>query len=483
MLTTEHEQLLETVYYDQFMFLGRDKLYYYVASKYPDDHPSRRAVMEWLKNQTVHQLHFRPPPRLPTKSVVASKPLRYFQVDLTGPLPRNQGFSYIFGMIDVHSKMLYAAPLKTKTSAETARILEEIIRSNDLHIRVIQHDSGSEFLREFQTLLRSQNIKQVTSQPHSPWTNGNIERVWGTLKQMLFKYQTVAGSNSVWVDILPKLVSNYNHAVHSATGISPVEAERGGVVHRVQKPLPSLPVLKVGDQVRLRLRQDASFEKKSKQYFSSELYKVSKVTPASATSLTTYRIQLNGVQQKGVFNVTDLLPAPKTEGPALVPMTRAMSIQGQAEVDRLIADQEAWLDHGEDEPFDDIDDSFETMSISTVETIPEIRQRVQQERERVVQQERAPVRSPGTEARGDAVFQRWLQVLNKEYSLQLTSFPTTVFKTRVSERDDGRKDRYLYVAAHLPQPERGAIRSIPDLERYLLKLKQRGINLKRMLQS
>jgi hypothetical protein len=158
MLSAEHEQLLKKVYYDQFMFLGRDKLYDHVKSKYPDDHPSRRAVMEWLKNQTVHQLHFRPPPRLPTKSVVANKPLRYFQVDLTGPLPRNHGFSYIFGMIDVHSKMLYAAPMRTKTSAEAARILEEIIRSNDLHIRVIQHDSGSEFLREFQTLLRSFNI-------------------------------------------------------------------------------------------------------------------------------------------------------------------------------------------------------------------------------------------------------------------------------------------------------------------------------------
>jgi hypothetical protein len=485
MLSTEHEQLLKKIYYDQSMFLGRDKLYDYVASKYPDDHPSRRAVMEWLKNQTVHQLHFRPPPRLPTKSVVSSKPLRYFQVDLTGPLPRNQGYSYIFGMIDVHSKMLYAAPLKTKTSAETARILEEIIQSNDLHIRVIQHDSGSEFLREFQTLLRSLNIKQVTSQPHSPWTNGNIERVWGTLKQMLFKYQTVVGSNSVWVDILPKLVSNYNNAVHSATGISPVEAERGGVVQRVQKPLPSLPVLKVGDQVRLRLRQDASFEKKSKQYFSSELYKVSKVTPGNAKTLTTYKLQLDGVQQKGVFNVTDLLHAPKTEGPALVPMTRAMSIQGQAEVDRLIADQEAWLDQREDESVVDNDDFFETMSISAVEIIPEIQQRVQQERvrERVVQQERAPVRSSVTAARGDAVFHRWLQVLNKEYSLQLTSFPATVFKLRVSERGDGRKDRYLYVAAHLPQPERGAIRSIPDLERYLLHLKQRRVNLKRMLQS
>jgi hypothetical protein len=301
---------------------------------------------------------------------------------------------------------------------------------------------------------------------------------------MLFKYQTVVGSNSAWVDILPILVSNYNNAVHSATGISPVEAQRGGVVHRVQKPLPALPVLKVGDQVRLRLRQDASFEKKSKQYFSHELYRVVKVTPANATTLTTYRIQLDGVQQKGVFNVTDLLPAPKTEGPALVPMTRAISIQGQAEVDRLIADQEAWLDHQEQESVADNDESFETMSISTVETAPEIQQRVQREHapERVIQQERAPVCSPGTAARGDAVFHRWLQVLNKEYSLQLTSFPITVFKLRVTEREDGRKDRYLHVAAHLPQPDRGVIRSIPDLERYLLHLRQRRVNLKRMLQ-
>ena len=427
--------------------------------------------MEWLKSQTVHQLHFRPPPRLPTKPVSSTKPLKYFQVDLTGPLPRDRGYNYIFGMIDVHSKILYTAPLKTKTSAETARTLEEIIRSNDLQIRVIQHDSGSEFMGEFQMLLSSRNIKQVTSQPHSPWTNGNIERVWGTIKQMLFKYQTVVGSNSVWVDILPKLVSNYNKTMHSSTGISPIEAKRGGVIQRLQKSLPSLPVLKVGDQVRMRLRPDASFEKKSKQYFSNEVYKVSRVIPGNSTTLTTYRIQLDGVQQKGVFNVTDLLLTPKTEGPALPPLTRAMSIQGQTELDRLIADQVAWLDqqvNETDESVVDNDNVFETMSsISTVEGTPEVRQ---------------PSLEP--EHVNDAVFQRWLQVLNQEYSLHLGSFPSAIFKTRVSEREDGRKDRYLYVVAtNLPQPDRNVIRSIPDLERYLVGLRRERINLKRILQN
>ena len=100
--------------------MGRDKLYSYLASNY-SDYPTREQVMQWLKNQKVWQIHNRPISRISSKHIIVDKPLIIWSVDLTGPLIRDQGFNYIFGIIDINTKLLYTAPLKKKNSLETAK--------------------------------------------------------------------------------------------------------------------------------------------------------------------------------------------------------------------------------------------------------------------------------------------------------------------------------------------------------------------------
>ncbi len=138
-------------------------------------------------------------------------------------LPRDSGFNYIFGRIDVSTKELFTAPLKNKTALETAKALAKIVDDNNLEISLIQSDNGGEFAGQFAALLKSKKIKQIFSQPSSPWTNANIERAWGTLKQMLYRYQTATGTKS-WVKILLRLTENYNKTIHRSIGTSPNEA-------------------------------------------------------------------------------------------------------------------------------------------------------------------------------------------------------------------------------------------------------------------
>jgi transposase InsO family protein len=204
-LTRQHEDLLLKVYNKEKFLFGRDKLYQYLRENYTS-FPSRRQVMQWLKSQQVYQLHQRPPLRVPTKSVAVSKPNKYFQADLTGPLPRDQGYNYVFAIIDVNSKMLFTRPLKTKTAAEVASALSEVIAANNLTISVIQSDNGTEFHGEFQELLQQRGIKQIFSQTASPWTNGVIERSHGTWKQMMYKYWSMSKTKK-WKAILPSLTS------------------------------------------------------------------------------------------------------------------------------------------------------------------------------------------------------------------------------------------------------------------------------------
>ena len=55
-ITSKHLELLNTEFYTNMNYFGRDKLYTILRQKYAD-HPSRRQISEWLKNQEVNQLY------------------------------------------------------------------------------------------------------------------------------------------------------------------------------------------------------------------------------------------------------------------------------------------------------------------------------------------------------------------------------------------------------------------------------------------
>ena len=50
-------EILNTEFYTNLQFFGRDKLYNIMKEKYPDKAISRRQIAEWLQNQEVNQLY------------------------------------------------------------------------------------------------------------------------------------------------------------------------------------------------------------------------------------------------------------------------------------------------------------------------------------------------------------------------------------------------------------------------------------------
>ena len=58
-LTIEQLEILNTEFYTNMNFFGRDKLYNILRQKYPDKAISRRQIAEWLQNQEVNQLYYR----------------------------------------------------------------------------------------------------------------------------------------------------------------------------------------------------------------------------------------------------------------------------------------------------------------------------------------------------------------------------------------------------------------------------------------
>jgi transposase InsO family protein len=485
-ISKEHENLLKNVYYKQKNLFGRDKLYFHLKENYTS-YPSRRQVMEWLKNQEVYQLHVRPQRRLSTKSIVVHKPGKYYQADLCGPLPRDGGWNYVFAIIDVHSKMLYTAPLKTKTAEEVANALDEIISENKLYISAIQSDNGSEFKGEFQKLLQKQNIKQILSQSASPWTNGSVERSHKNWKEMLYKYWSITKTKK-WKDVLPILVKNINNSFHrsihmtpnAASLLPPDELKKQLQKNAVKIDEPKV-IYKVDDKVRLRLRNDNKLEK-GKQYFSNEMYTISRVIKGSSTRLIQYQLRdKRNITVKGYYNESDLINSNNSEKPPTLQRDSnyalPLPVRGQVEVDQLLINRnlrqpsvrgeyivEAILDarikNGSSEyliKWSGYDESMATWE-------PE--GNLNNARELVNEFKKSANGNPKVEA----TKQKWLAVISDYSKKKLTSFPRGFNFTSIPRKNNlNIIDYYIHLDENLVQPKNGKIRSILDLKRYLEK--------------
>ena len=56
-LTKEQLEILNKFFYKDLMMFGRDKLFNFLRSEYPDKEISRRQIADWLSQQEVNQLY------------------------------------------------------------------------------------------------------------------------------------------------------------------------------------------------------------------------------------------------------------------------------------------------------------------------------------------------------------------------------------------------------------------------------------------
>lgn len=213
-LTKEQEDYLNHLYYQQYFMFGRDRIYQ--RAKEDNIKISLRQIMNWLKNQEVHQLFTKTYKTKNIKSTIMKEPNKQIAIDLIDMTKYEyDNYKYIFTAIDLFSKKVYATALYTKDKAYLGLI--DLIDKMDDHISSIRSDNGTEFTNEkFTDILEENNIKQVLSRPHAPQSNGNIERFNGTIKKLIKMYMK-SNNTYDWVKVLPQLIDNYNNSVNSVT--------------------------------------------------------------------------------------------------------------------------------------------------------------------------------------------------------------------------------------------------------------------------
>lgn len=233
-------------------------------------------------------------------------------VDMQKYAKQNKGYKYILTVIDHFSKFAFALPLKSKTGPSVKVAMEKILSQG----RVPKHlhtDDGKEFFNvHFQKLMKKYGINHYVT--YSGLKAAIVERFNRTLKNKMWPHFDLQG-NVKWLNLLPKLVDEYNHTSHRTIKMAPVEVNKDNEkkllqsVYKHVKTAKKKPKFKIGDFVRVS-KHKLLFEKGYTANYSMEVFKIVKV---KLSNPRTYLLEdLEETPIKGAFYEEELL---KTQFP------------------------------------------------------------------------------------------------------------------------------------------------------------------------
>ena len=214
----------------------------------------------------------------------------------------NRGIKYLLAVIDVFSKYGYLIPLKDTTGKSVASALKTIFKERKPEKMWV--DKGKEFynndVKKLIELYSTENEEKSSV----------VERWIRMMKEKMWKYFT-DNNTSVYVDILPDLVEDYNNTRHSSIKMTPVEASKKKNELRVWRNLypkhleirDIKPKFSIGDKVRIS-KKKKTFEKGYTTRWTEEIFTIVEV---KHTSPVTYKIaDLKGEDIQGTFYETEL---------------------------------------------------------------------------------------------------------------------------------------------------------------------------------
>lgn len=219
----------------------------------------------------------------------------------------NNQFRYWLVCIDVYSRYCWVELLKKKSAKNTAVKFEKILKKkNGGYPKKIQCDEGSEF-QDIRKLLSKRYGFSVFSTYNREIKASHVERVIGTLKQMVQRVITMTGESD-YKKYLPIILNRYNNSPHkSLGGETPAIIYSGKKKNKIARVLIrkmltpvsfTTHLLKEGAKVRIT-KAKKIFEKSSLRRWSNEKFIIKKVF---ITDPVTYELKdLKGEEITGIF--------------------------------------------------------------------------------------------------------------------------------------------------------------------------------------
>ena len=274
-------------------FSGVEKLYEQVRKNLPGI--KKNDVRKFLQGNRTYTLF---KPRLikyKRSKFVPAGFLTDLQVDLGDfqtLAAKNSGFRYLLVCVDVLSRRLFTAPVKSKTGVEMKNAFEKIFSSMPYLPQQIFSDRGMEFeSKEMLEYYKEKGIEKFKARA-SEIKAGVAERMIKTIKQRLYRYFSEKNTTN-WIAVVPKITDAINNSVCRITGerpsdVNPENASSiwekvyGNYVRGVKSQSKKTKINKIlpGDNVRIS-RAKPIFEKGYLPTFSDEIFKVSSKSRAN----------------------------------------------------------------------------------------------------------------------------------------------------------------------------------------------------------
>lgn len=277
--------LLVDIYYNKHNYDGVDNLY--KKAKITNKNITRAFVKDWLSKQSTQQETHKSTKKKIYLPIYSDTPFS-FQIDLTF-FPRykkqNNNFYVLFTAININTRYAYAYYSKNKDTEDVLNMMKQF-KKDALEINSITTDEGKEFNNnEFLEYCQNEEIDVffVKGDSHKL---GIVNRFHRTLKDKLLKHFT-ANDTVNWVDVIDKVIYNYNHTVNTGIGIEPykvnsfIEAEIiSEKKDKTEKINENNLFINIGDKCRIK-KKDVLFEDKMTTKYSKTIYTIIKVNKNS----------------------------------------------------------------------------------------------------------------------------------------------------------------------------------------------------------
>ena len=202
---------------------------------------------------------------------------------------QNKGYKYIVVVLDVFSRYSWARPLKDKTGESVTKAFKDIFKEGYCS-SYLWTDKGTEFYNaSMREMLKSKNIKLYSTRNEPKAMIA--ERFIRTLRKKIESNYILTGS-TVWYDILPQLIHEYNTTYHRSLKMTPEEARKRENRVRLIKlqtwdRSQEKPKFNVGDRVRISVLKRL-FTKEATANWSEEIFQIYEV---DKTQPITYKLQ------------------------------------------------------------------------------------------------------------------------------------------------------------------------------------------------
>ena len=193
--------------------------------------------------------------------------------------------------------------LNLKKIQDIKPCFEKIFKNNKP--KYIWRDRESSFFsEEMQQFFKNNNVKIYHTNSHLKAVI--IERFNRSLRELMI----IKNNNTVWYNILPKLIKIYNNRYHSTIKMKPTEIDKSNEKYIKENiyaydKTNKIPKFKINDLVRISLKRRPIFDKPSANIkWSEELFKIHSI---NKSNVVTYKIKdMNDEIIEGIFYEREL---------------------------------------------------------------------------------------------------------------------------------------------------------------------------------